>query len=100
MADVSDNDGKRVGSRQGDDILINDKVVARISGNTIKDLSGNVVGLIKGDSLVDAFGNQVFELRDNAVWDHLGDKIAAKAEDASALPAAAYYALLKAKKLR
>lgn len=97
MSDVSD-DGKRVGSRQGDDILINDKVVARVSGNTIKDMSGNVVALIKGDSVVDAFGNQLFELRSNEVWDHLGSKLAARAEDSSSVPAAAYYALLKSKR--
>lgn len=97
MADVSD-DGKKVGSRQGDDIIINDKLAARVSGNTIRDLNGNVVALIKGDSIVDAYGNQLFELKDKEVWDHLGGKLAARADDSSSVPAAAYYALLKAKR--
>lgn len=99
MSEISD-DGKRVGSRQGDDIYINDKLVAKVSGNSIKDLNGNVLALVKGDQVVDPYGNQLFELKDNAVWDHIGSKIEARAEDNDSLPAAAYYALLKNRKVK
>jgi hypothetical protein len=99
MSEVYD-EGKLVGKMQGDEILINDQVVARVKGGEIQDLNGRTVGRIKGDQLVDAYGNQIFELKDKAVWDHLGAKIAALAEDSSALPAAAYYALLKTKRLK
>lgn len=99
MGDVYDEGRRRVGKFQGNEILIDDKLVARLKGNEIQDMNGRTIGLIKGDQLVDAFGNQLFELKDNSVWDHLGAKIAAYADDKNSLPAAAYYALLKSKKL-
>lgn len=98
MGNIYDKDGKKVGSRQGNEIYVDDKLVGRIQGDTLVDTNGHTVGQMKNDQVLDSNGKEVFEIESQSILDKYSGNVDAKVDDKESVPAAAFYSLLKKNK--